>query len=83
MTRGAGPNLPTGGWPGREGILLASLRDGTIPSPGEIVRLARRIWEGVEGDRAGAWNCLPTTSPGYRRAMRMALAALRVASTRA
>ena len=82
MTRGPGANLPTAGWSRREGILIASLRDARVPSPGEIERLARRIWEEVEGDRAGAWHRLPTASPGYRRAMRMALAALGVGPPR-
>ena len=82
MTSGAASNLPTGGWPGRERILIASLRDASVPPACEIERLARRIWEEVEGDRSGAWHRLSTASAGYRRAMRMALAALGVAPAR-
>ena len=72
---GGGP-IPASGWSGREPVLIGALRDASLPPACDLDRLARRIWEEVEGSGAGAWDRLPRASKAYRRTMRIARAAL-------
>ena len=72
----SGGGIPLSGWAGREPVLIGSLRDASLPPASDLDRLARRIWEEVEGSGAGAWDRLKPASKAYRRTMRIARAAL-------
>jgi hypothetical protein len=60
------------GWPERESILIASLREDHMPSPPDLKRLARRIYHEVYG----RGECSPDASARHRRAIRIARGAL-------
>ena len=68
--------LVMSGWVRREPVLIACVRDAGAPRPEDLERLGRRIWEEVQGRCAPPWPDLSPTSAGYRRTMRLAIAAV-------
>lgn len=64
------------GWLLRELVLVESVRSGKLPTSTDLDRLAKRIWEEVQGEEAVAWGSLSRSSGAYLQTMRIARAAL-------